>query len=53
VVEPAELDRVRDLIRTDFGHEARFTHFPIGGLCPGCARAGEGEPRGGREAGPG
>ena len=38
-VDPSELDAVRDLIRGQFGHEARFTHFPIGGLCGRCAAA--------------
>ena len=37
-VRPSELDPVRKLIRRDFGHEARFTHFPIAGLCEECAR---------------
>ena len=36
-VEPERLDAVRDRIRRDFGYEARFTHFPIAGLCPACA----------------
>lgn len=36
-VEPARLDAVRDEIRKRFGYEARFTHFPITGLCPDCA----------------
>jgi Fe2+ or Zn2+ uptake regulation protein len=36
-VEPERLDAVRDQIRRDFGYEARFTHFPIAGLCPDCA----------------
>lgn len=36
-VDPSELDPVRDLVRAQFGHEARFTHFPIGGLCRDCA----------------
>ncbi len=36
-VEPSRLDEVRELIRRDFGHEARFTHLPIAGLCPECA----------------
>jgi Fe2+ or Zn2+ uptake regulation protein len=36
-VEPERLDAVRDRIRSDFGYEARFTHFPIAGLCPDCA----------------
>jgi Fur family transcriptional regulator, ferric uptake regulator len=39
-VEPARLDPVRDRIRRDFGYEARFTHFPIAGLCPDCAAEG-------------
>jgi Fur family ferric uptake transcriptional regulator len=38
-VEPAQLDRARDVIRTDFGYEARFTHFPIVGSCAACAAA--------------
>ncbi len=38
-VEPAELDGVRDEVRKRFGYEARFSHFPISGLCPDCARA--------------
>jgi Fur family ferric uptake transcriptional regulator len=36
-VEPERLDAVRDQVRRDFGYEARFTHFPIAGLCPDCA----------------
>jgi Fur family ferric uptake transcriptional regulator len=36
-VEPERLDGVRDLIRREFGYEARFAHFPIAGLCPDCA----------------
>ena len=36
-VEPERLDAVRDQIRREFGYEARFTHFPIAGLCPDCA----------------
>jgi Fur family ferric uptake transcriptional regulator len=39
-VEPERLDAVRDQIRRDFGYEARFTHFPIAGLCPDCAAEG-------------
>ena len=37
-VEPAELDDVRALVRERFGYEARFSHFPLVGLCPACAR---------------
>ena len=39
LVDPAELDGVRELVRERFGYEARFTHFPIAGLCPDCAGA--------------
>jgi Fur family transcriptional regulator, ferric uptake regulator len=38
-VEPEQLDRVRAVIRDEFGHEARFTHFPIHGRCADCASA--------------
>ena len=45
-VEPGKLDSIRRSIRRRFGYEARFTHFPILGLCPGCRReiAGEESP---------
>jgi Fur family ferric uptake transcriptional regulator len=36
-VPPAELDEVRARIREAFGHVARFSHFPIVGLCGDCA----------------
>jgi Fur family ferric uptake transcriptional regulator len=36
-VAPAELDAARELIERRFGYRASFTHFPIVGLCPGCA----------------
>ena len=38
-VDPRELDQVRALLLETFGFEARFGHFPIGGLCAAC-RAG-------------
>jgi len=38
-VEPTELDGVRDLIQEQLGFRARFTHFPIVGLCPKCVSA--------------
>jgi Fur family ferric uptake transcriptional regulator len=41
-VDPADMDEVRSLIRARFGYEARFSHFPIVGLCDECARE---EPR--------
>src|SRR4051794_12709073 len=37
--DPAQPDPARRAIHADFGFEARFTHFPIHGLCAGC-RAG-------------
>jgi Fur family ferric uptake transcriptional regulator len=36
-VEPAELDSLREEVRSRFGYEARFGHFPIVGLCRECA----------------
>ena len=41
-VTPADaeqLDRVRAVIREQFGYEVRFTHFPIHGRCAACARS--------------
>jgi Fur family ferric uptake transcriptional regulator len=32
-----QLDRVRAVIRKQFGYEARFTHFPIHGRCSDCS----------------
>ena len=37
-VEPSEMDAVRALIHERFGYEARFSHFPILGLCADCSR---------------
>ena len=37
--EPHRLDGARAAIRDEFGYEARFTHFPIHGLCADCAAA--------------
>ena len=37
-VAPEELDAVRELVERHFGYRASFTHFPIVGLCPSCAR---------------
>jgi Fur family transcriptional regulator, ferric uptake regulator len=36
-VNPDRLDPVREQIRTEFGYTARFTHFPIVGVCDECA----------------
>lgn len=38
-VASEDLDAVRELIERQFGYHASFTHFPIVGLCPGCAAA--------------
>jgi Fur family ferric uptake transcriptional regulator len=35
---PAALDAVRAAVLDAVGYRARLTHFPIAGLCPGCAR---------------
>ena len=40
-VVPAELDGVRALVAERFGYSARFTHFPIVGLCANCAATEE------------
>ena len=34
---PGALDRVREAVLDAIGYRARFTHFPIAGLCPACA----------------
>lgn len=39
IVHREMLDDVRAIIRSRFGHEARFGHFPLGGLCAACAPA--------------
>jgi Fur family ferric uptake transcriptional regulator len=39
-VEAERLERTREAIRADFGYEARFTHFPIVGVCASCLAAG-------------
>lgn len=42
------LAAVRDAVRQTTGFEARFTHFPLVGLCPSCAvhARGRQDPRG-------
>ena len=45
-VEPARLEPIRGAIRDGFGYEARFTHFPIVGLCAACALAQAAPPTG-------
>jgi len=41
-VDPAALDGVREAVRELSGFEARFSHFPIVGLCPRCAEERKG-----------
>lgn len=36
-VSPEELDGVRAAVAERFGYSARFTHFPIVGVCAACA----------------
>ncbi len=43
-VKPETLDDIREIIRARFGHEARFGHFPLGGLCADCAAADSAPP---------
>jgi Fur family ferric uptake transcriptional regulator len=40
-VDPSSLDGVRDEVRELSGFEARFSHFPIVGLCPRCSKQRE------------
>ncbi len=40
-VRSDELDEVRDVIRKRFGFEARFSHFPLFGLCQRCREEGQ------------
>ncbi|MGH2942019.1 MAG: Fur family transcriptional regulator [Solirubrobacteraceae bacterium] len=52
--DPSALDVVRDRVRELAGFEASFSHFPIVGLCPSCARTAErGRARGTVEDGDG
>ncbi len=37
VADARSLEPVRDLVRAAFGFEARFSHFPLVGLCADCA----------------
>jgi Fur family ferric uptake transcriptional regulator len=40
-LESEELDPVRDRVRELFGYRARFSHFPIVGVCAACAGASD------------
>ena len=35
-VEPGRLDAARALIERELGYRARFSHFPIVGICATC-----------------
>ena len=37
MLDPHELDGIRERLREDFGHRAQFSHFPIHGHCADCA----------------
>jgi len=39
-LSPERLDSVREQIKREFGYTARFTHFPIVGVCDQCAKKG-------------
>jgi Fur family ferric uptake transcriptional regulator len=43
-VDPAALDVVCEAVRELAGFEARFSHFPIVGLCPDCAARRDAHP---------
>ena len=45
-VTPEDVDPIRAEIRERFGYTARFTHFPITGLCAACAAGGAERARG-------
>lgn len=42
-VDAKKLQRARAEIRKQFGYEARFSHFPIVGLCERCAGEASGD----------
>jgi Fur family ferric uptake transcriptional regulator len=39
VADPEAMDAVRAVVAERLGYQARFAHFPIVGVCPGCALA--------------
>lgn len=52
-VDAQRLDAIRTAIHDTFGYQARFSHFPIVGLCASCAadiELAQGEPRAARRA---
>jgi Fur family transcriptional regulator, ferric uptake regulator len=44
-VTPERLDPVRRQIKRQFGYTARFTHFPLVGVCDQCAAAASSPPK--------
>jgi Fur family transcriptional regulator, ferric uptake regulator len=45
-VDPKQMNPVRTMIRKRFGYAARFSHFPILGLCANCASDAEADSSG-------
>ncbi len=45
-VDPKQMNPVRTMIQKRFGYAARFSHFPILGLCADCASEAEAETSG-------
>ncbi len=43
-VNPERLDPIRKQIKRQFGYAARFTHFPIVGVCDRCGKSGAADP---------
>jgi Fur family ferric uptake transcriptional regulator len=40
-LSPEALEEVHAAVRAALGYEARFSHFPIVGICPTCAEDGD------------
>jgi Fur family ferric uptake transcriptional regulator len=45
-VDPKQMNPVRTMIQKRFGYAARFSHFPILGLCANCASEAEADTSG-------
>ena len=45
VLEPQELEPLKHLVQELSGYQARFTHFPLVGVCPDCATGPQTAPR--------
>jgi Fur family ferric uptake transcriptional regulator len=40
-IDPAALEGIRETVTRQLGHEPRFTHFPMAGVCAACAAQAE------------